>query len=89
LYKKKYFYIDISANYVSSLKELLETLIKLIMSKKANVKRVSLDFPDYILDQIDEICDKNFITRRKWFIDAANEKLEKDNLNKIDMIVRK
>lgn len=59
------------------------------MSKKVNVKRVSLDFPDYILEQVDKICDENFITRRKWFIDAANEKLEKDNLNRIDMIVRK
>ena len=59
------------------------------MAKKLNVKRVSLDFPDYILDQIDKICEETFITRRKWFIDAANEKLEKDNLNKIDMIVRK
>lgn len=59
------------------------------MAKKINVKRVSLDFPNSILDQIDKFCDENFITRRKWFIDAANEKLEKDNLNKIDMIVRK
>jgi hypothetical protein len=41
------------------------------------------------LDQIDLICQDAFITRRKWFIDAANEKLEKDKLNKIDMVVRK
>ena len=59
------------------------------MTKKINVKRISIDFPDHILNQIDKICDESFITRRKWFIDAANEKLEKDNLNKIDMIVRK
>lgn len=59
------------------------------MNKKINVKRVSIDFPDYILDQIDAICNETFITRRKWFIDAANEKLEKEKLNKIDMIVRK
>lgn len=59
------------------------------MAKKINVKRVSLDFPDHILERIDKICEENFITRRKWFIDAANEKLEKDNLDKIDMLVRK
>ncbi len=53
------------------------------------VKRVSLDFPENILEQIDNICKDTFITRRKWFIDAANEKLEKDKLEKIDMIVRK
>jgi len=58
------------------------------MKKKLNLKRVSLDLPDYMLDQIDKICDEHFITRRKWFIDAANEKLEKDRLNKIDLIVR-
>ncbi|MFP3013044.1 MAG: hypothetical protein ACEY3D_09235 [Rickettsia sp.] len=45
--------------------------------------------PDYIIDKIDKICEENFITRRKWFIDAANEKLEKYDLNKIDMIVKK
>ena len=59
------------------------------MDNKKSVKRVSLDFPVYLLEQIDSICDASFITRRKWFIDAANEKLEKDKLNKIDMLVRK
>ena len=59
------------------------------MNNTKNVKRVSLDFPDYILERIDLICKESFITRRKWFIDAANEKLEKDKLDKIDMIVRK
>jgi len=53
------------------------------------IRRVSLDFPESILDQIDNICRETFITRRKWFIDAANDKLQKDKLNKIDMIVRK
>ena len=53
------------------------------------IKRVSLDFPESILDQIDIICRETFITRRKWFIDAAYDKLQKDKMNKIDMIVRK
>lgn len=59
------------------------------MVKPQNVKRVSLDMPNHIIDKIDKICAENFITRRKWFIDAANDKLEKYELNKIDMIVRK
>lgn len=59
------------------------------MDNKKALKRVSLDLPIYLLEQIDSICEANFITRRKWFIDAANEKLEKDKLNKIDMLVRK
>ena len=59
------------------------------MDNKKAVKRVSLDFPVYLLEQIDSICDASFITRRKWFIDAANEKLEKDKLNKIDILIKK
>lgn len=59
------------------------------MDNKKALKRVSLDFPVYLLEQIDSICETSFITRRKWFIDAANEKLEKDKLNKIDILVRK
>lgn len=59
------------------------------MLKKTNLKRITLDIPDYILEEIDAICEANFITRRKWFIDAANEKLKREKLEKIDMIVRK
>ncbi|AFB32161.1 hypothetical protein N7281_04810 [Rickettsia hoogstraalii] len=59
------------------------------MLKKINVKRISLDIPEHIIEKIDKICAENFITRRKWFIDAANDKLEKYELNKIDMIVKK
>lgn len=62
---------------------------KELMTKKLNLKRISLDVPDHIVEQIDKICEESFITRRKWFIDAASEKLEKDKLNKIDMVVRK
>ncbi len=57
------------------------------MSKE--VKRVSLDFPIDIVEKIDDFCKENFITRRKWFIDAAKDKIEKDSQEKIDMLVRK
>lgn len=53
-----------------------------------NKKRVSLDLPVELVVIIDQICKDNFITRRKWFIDAAKEKLEKENNDKIDRIVR-
>lgn len=62
---------------------------KELMTKKINLKRISLDVPDYIIEQIDKFCEESFITRRKWFIDAASDKIEKDKLNKIDMVVRK
>ena len=58
------------------------------MSIDLKTKRVSLDFPCDLLEQIEEICKDNFISKRKWFIDAAKEKLEKEASNKIDKIVR-
>jgi metal-responsive CopG/Arc/MetJ family transcriptional regulator len=59
------------------------------MDKKKAIKRVSIDFPIFLLEKIDSICETNFMTRRKWFIDAASEKLEKERSNQIDMLVRK
>jgi len=58
------------------------------MSITPHTKRVSLDFPVDLLEQIEEICKDNFMSKRKWFIDAAKEKLEKETSNKIDKIVR-
>jgi metal-responsive CopG/Arc/MetJ family transcriptional regulator len=58
------------------------------MSIDLKTKRVSLDFPCDLLEQIEEICKDNFISKRKWFIDAAKEKLENETSNKIDKIVR-
>lgn len=58
------------------------------MSINLKTKRLSLDLPSDLLEQIEEICKDNFISKRKWFIDAAKEKLEKETSNKIDKIVR-
>ena len=58
------------------------------MSDRITTKRVSLDFPTEVLDKIDDICKKNFISKRKWFIDAAIDKLEKEKSQTIDKVVR-
>jgi hypothetical protein len=58
-------------------------------NQEYKAKRASFDMPEYILDQIDAICKESFITRRKWFIDAALEKLEREKIDKIDRIVKK
>jgi metal-responsive CopG/Arc/MetJ family transcriptional regulator len=58
------------------------------MNSEITTKRVSLDIPSDILDQIDKICKESFISKRKWFIDAAKDKLEKERSKKIDKIVR-
>ena len=57
------------------------------MSNK-DMKRVSIDMPIDILNQIDDICKSTFITRRKWLIDASKEKLENELKNKVEKIVR-
>ena len=59
------------------------------MADHMTTKRVSLDFPIDVLNEIDKICKKSFMSKRKWFIDAAVDKLEKENNHKIDEIVRK
>lgn len=59
------------------------------MLNKLKVKRVSLDLPLDIINEIDEDCRANYISKRKWFIDAAIEKIERDRLSKIDMIIKK
>jgi metal-responsive CopG/Arc/MetJ family transcriptional regulator len=58
------------------------------MNSPISTKRVSLDIPINLLEQIDEICKESFMSKRKWFIDAAIDKLEKENYKKIDKIVR-
>ena len=58
------------------------------MTNQITTRRVSVDFPSDVVERIDEICKKNYISKRKWFIDAAMDKLEKETNQKIDKIVR-
>ena len=58
------------------------------MTNQTTTKRVSIDFPSELLEHIDTICKESFISKRKWFIDAAVDKLEKESSEKIDKIVR-
>lgn len=58
------------------------------MSDQITTKRVSLDFPSDLLEKIDKICKEHFMSKRKWFIDAAIDKLEKENSIKIEKIIR-
>lgn len=60
----------------------------IFMTDKTITKRVSLDFPKDLLERIDLICKESFISKRKWFIDAAIDKLEKEEVKKIDKLVR-
>lgn len=46
------------------------------------VKRITIDLPSESLRIIDSYCKDNYVTRRKWFFDAMNTKLELDGLSK-------
>lgn len=53
------------------------------------LKRISIDVPESLVLKIDSVCKQTYITRRKWFIDAAQMKLSNDQDSFIDMIVKK
>lgn len=55
---------------------------------KKPLKRINLSLPQEILDEIDKSIEDNYLTRTKWFIDAANIKLLKEKEKKIDRVVK-
>ena len=48
----------------------------------SELRRITLDLPRESLDLIDLHCKTTYLTRRKWFFDAMNAKLEQDELLK-------
>jgi len=59
------------------------------MVVSSNKKRVLISLPVDVLDKIDTHIKKEYITRTKWFVDAAYDKIAKDNKRKVDEIVNK
>lgn len=62
------------------------------MKQSKNTKqltRIGISVPNELLQFIDKYTEENFISRSKWFIDAAKEKMERDNLNRLDKIIRR
>lgn len=55
---------------------------------KKNLARITLSFPKETLMEIDRIIESNFLTRTKWFLDAATLKLKKDKQRGIDEVVK-
>lgn len=45
--------------------------------------------PREVLKEIDDHIEKEYITRTKWFIDAAYDKINKDRRKMIDDVVSK
>ena len=44
------------------------------------LKKITIDAPKTWVSVIDKFCKISFIARRKWLLDAIQEKLERDKL---------
>lgn len=55
---------------------------------KKKLTRITVSFPEDILKEIDQIIEQNFLTRTKWFLDAATHKLKKDKQRGIDEVIK-
>ncbi|HCU06376.1 MAG TPA: hypothetical protein DIC42_02170 [Holosporales bacterium] len=49
----------------------------------------SVRFPNEIVQEIDQICNINYITRSSWLITAAREKLLKERMKGREEIISK
>ncbi len=58
------------------------------MTVSKNNVRITLTLPKEILEQIDDHITKQYITRTKWFIEAAKDRIEKEKKLLIDKIVK-
>lgn len=59
------------------------------MAVSSNKKRILISLPREVLKEIDDHIEKEYITRTKWFIDAAYDKINKDRRKMIDDVVSK
>ena len=57
------------------------------MAISSENKRVLITLPADILFTVDKHIKNEHITRTKWFVDAALDKIKKDNKKRIDEIV--
>lgn len=58
------------------------------MKPKTSLVRVTVSFPEDVLKEIDGEIERNFLTRTKWFLDAAVQKLDKDKKRYVDYVVK-
>lgn len=57
--------------------------------KKEETKAFTVKFPLSILEEIDQICTTNYITRTSWLIKASRALLEKERLDTTEEILAK
>jgi metal-responsive CopG/Arc/MetJ family transcriptional regulator len=59
------------------------------MKKKEEKKAFTVKFPISIIEEIDQICDSNYITRTSWLIKASKLLLEKERLESTEELLAK
>lgn len=60
------------------------------MTKRLEEKvAFSIRFPKSLVEEIDQVCDSNYITRTSWLIKAAKNQLENDRLKSTEEILSK
>ncbi|MBP9776457.1 MAG: hypothetical protein KBD36_01235 [Alphaproteobacteria bacterium] len=57
--------------------------------KKEDSHQFSVKFPKSLLEEIDQICSANYITRTAWIIKAAIEKLERERTKSAEDLIAK
>jgi hypothetical protein len=57
--------------------------------KKEEATAFSVRFPVGLVEEIDQVCSANYITRTSWLIKAAKELLERERLNRTEDFLAK
>lgn len=57
--------------------------------KKEDCKAFTVKFPVSIVEEIDQICASNYITRTSWLIRAAKNLLETERMKNTDELMAK
>ena len=57
--------------------------------KKEEKKAFTVKFPISVVEEIDQICDSNYITRTSWLIKASKLLLEKERLESTEALLTK
>jgi hypothetical protein len=60
-----------------------------VTKKKEERKAFTVKFPISIIEEIDQICDSNYITRTSWLIKASKLLLEKERLESTETLLAK
>ena len=57
--------------------------------KIENVSAFSVRFPNELIQEIEQICSRNYITKSSWLITAAREKLQRERTKNSEDIISK